>query len=117
MQVRWPMPKMPASAPSVTGVRQSNTAALAWRGTCCRFTTTSSGRWTLQAKKTVRLPASLDRGVELTLRELSSTLAKHGVTAVSPAIGDIFDPQLHQAMFEASVPGTTAGQIIQVMTE
>ena len=61
--------------------------------------------------------AALIEGVELTLRELSSTLAKHGVTAVSPAIGDIFDPQLHQAMFEAPVPGTTAGQIIQVMTE
>lgn len=61
--------------------------------------------------------AALIEGVELTLRELSSTLAKHGVTAVSPAIGDIFDPQLHQAMFEAPVPGTTAGQIIHVMTE
>lgn len=61
--------------------------------------------------------AALIEGVELTLRELSSTLAKHGVTAVSPAIGDIFDPQLHQAMFEAPVPGTTAGHIIQVMTE
>lgn len=61
--------------------------------------------------------AALIEGVELTLRELTSTLAKHGVTAVSPAIGDIFDPQLHQAMFEAPVPGTTAGQIIQVMTE
>ena len=61
--------------------------------------------------------AALIEGVELTLRELSSTLAKHGVTAVSPAIGDIFDPQLHQAMFEAPVPGMTAGQIIQVMTE
>jgi molecular chaperone GrpE len=24
---------------------------------------------------------------------------------------------MHQAMFEASLPGTTAGQIIQVMTE
>ncbi|MFZ0100607.1 MAG: nucleotide exchange factor GrpE, partial [Gemmobacter sp.] len=42
---------------------------------------------------------------------------KHGVTPISPAIGDHFDPQMHQAMFEAPLPGTKAGQIIQVMTE
>jgi hypothetical protein len=29
----------------------------------------------------------------------------------------MFDPQQHQAMFEAPLPGTKAGQIIQVMTE
>lgn len=60
--------------------------------------------------------AALIDGVELTLRELTSVLGKHGVTAVDPAIGDVFDPQLHEAMFEAPVPGTKAGQIIQVMT-
>ncbi|MBP9950566.1 MAG: nucleotide exchange factor GrpE, partial [Cypionkella sp.] len=42
---------------------------------------------------------------------------KHGVKAVSPAIGDVFDPELHQAMFEAPLPGTKAGQIIQVLLE
>lgn len=61
--------------------------------------------------------AALIEGVELTLRELTNVLTKHGVKPISPAIGDLFDPQLHQAMFEAPVPGTTAGQIIQVMTE
>ena len=61
--------------------------------------------------------AALIEGVELTLRELTNVMTKHGVTPVSPAIGDQFDPQLHQAMFEAPVPGTKAGQIIQVMTE
>jgi molecular chaperone GrpE len=30
-------------------------------------------------------------------------------------LGDVFDPQQHQAMFEAPVGGTKAGQIIQVM--
>ena len=39
------------------------------------------------------------------------------MTTVSPAVGDMFDPQNHQAMFEAPLPGTKAGQIIQVMTE
>lgn len=61
--------------------------------------------------------AALIEGVELTLKELVKTLNKHGVTTISPATGDVFDPQLHQAMFEAPVPGTKAGQIIQVMTE
>jgi molecular chaperone GrpE len=61
--------------------------------------------------------SALIEGVELTLRELTNVLTKHGVTTISPAIGDAFDPQLHQAMFEAPVPGTKAGQIIQVMTE
>ena len=44
-------------------------------------------------------------------------MTKHGVKPISPAIGDVFDPQMHQAMFEAALPGTKAGNIIQVMTE
>jgi len=61
--------------------------------------------------------SALIEGVELTLRELTNVMTKHGVTPISPSVGDIFDPQLHQAMFEAALPGTKAGQIIQVMTE
>lgn len=61
--------------------------------------------------------AALIEGVELTLRELTNVMTKHGVTPISPAVGDLFDPQLHQAMFEAPLPGTKAGQIIQVATE
>lgn len=61
--------------------------------------------------------AALIEGVELTLRELSNVMAKHGITTITPEIGDMFDPQNHQAMFEAPLPGTKAGQIIQVMTE
>ncbi len=56
-------------------------------------------------------------GVELTLRELISVLGKHSIVPVMPEIGDRFDPQIHQAMFEAPVPDTKAGDIIQVMTE
>ena len=61
--------------------------------------------------------AALLEGVELTLRELTNVMNKHGVKPVSPAIGDTFDPQLHQAMFEAPLPGTKAGQIVQVLLE
>ena len=61
--------------------------------------------------------SALIEGVELTLRELTQVMTKHGMAPISPAPGDAFDPQLHQAMFEAPVPGTKAGHIIQVMTE
>lgn len=59
----------------------------------------------------------LVEGVELTMKELIAILGKHGVQPVAPDVGDAFDPQLHQAMFEAPVPGTKAGDIIQVLTE
>ena len=61
--------------------------------------------------------AALIEGVDLTLRELTNVMTRHGMKPISPAAGDTFDPQLHQAMFEAPLPGTKAGQIIQVMTE
>ncbi len=60
---------------------------------------------------------ALIEGIELTMRELISVLGKHGVEPIVPEVGDAFDPQLHQAMFEAPLPGTKAGNIIQVMTE
>ncbi|WP_405054032.1 nucleotide exchange factor GrpE [Tabrizicola sp.] len=61
--------------------------------------------------------AALIEGVELTLRELTTVMTRHGMKPIAPAIGEMFDPQLHQAMFEAPVEGTKAGQIIQMMTE
>ncbi len=61
--------------------------------------------------------AGLVEGVQLTLKELLSVFGKHGVTPVAPEVGERFDPQLHQAMFEAPVPGTKAGDVIQVMAE
>ncbi|MGB1095167.1 MAG: nucleotide exchange factor GrpE, partial [Paracoccaceae bacterium] len=42
---------------------------------------------------------------------------KHGIEPITPEVGDRFDPQIHQAMFEAPLPGTTAGDIIQVSAE
>ncbi|MFC0218267.1 nucleotide exchange factor GrpE [Pseudochelatococcus lubricantis] len=54
-------------------------------------------------------------GIELTDRELVKTLARHGVTEISPR-GEKFDPHLHQAMFEipdASVPNGTVVQVMQ----
>lgn len=61
--------------------------------------------------------AALIEGVELTMRSLLGVFEKHGIRVVSPEVGDKFDPQVHEAMFEAPVPGTKAGDIIQVSAE
>ena len=61
--------------------------------------------------------AALIEGVELTMRELLNVFKEHGIQPISPQVGDRFDPQLHQAMFEAPLPGTKAGDIIQVSAE
>ncbi len=58
----------------------------------------------------------LIEGIELTRRDLLSVFERHKIVKVEPAPGERFDPKLHQAMFEAPVPGTRAGDIIQVMS-
>lgn len=61
--------------------------------------------------------SALIEGVELTMRELQNVFGKHGIEIIAPEVGDRFDPQHHQAMFEAPLPGTRAGDIIQVTAE
>src|SRR5262245_25984659 len=53
-------------------------------------------------------------GVELTERELLKTLEKHGVKKFDP-LGERFDPNRHQAMYEVPDPSKPAGTIAQVM--
>lgn len=53
-------------------------------------------------------------GVELTERELIKTLDKHGVKKVDP-LGQKFDPNLHQAMFEAPDPTQPKGHVVVVV--
>jgi molecular chaperone GrpE len=58
---------------------------------------------------------ALLEGVELTERELLKTLEKHGIKKFEP-LGEKFDPNLHQAMFEvpdASLPPGTVVQVVQ----
>ena len=57
---------------------------------------------------------ALLEGVELTMRALIDVFKKHGIDPIVPEVGDRFDPQQHEAMFEAPLPGTIAGDIIQV---
>lgn len=58
---------------------------------------------------------TLRAGVELVQKELAAAFEKHGIRRLEP-LGERFDPNLHQAMFE--VPGTeypsgTVAQVIQ----
>jgi molecular chaperone GrpE len=59
--------------------------------------------------------AAFFEGLELTRRELLNAFAKHRIEAVTPAKGDRFDPNLHQSMFEAPIPGVEPGAVIEVM--
>lgn len=61
--------------------------------------------------------AALIEGIELTMRELLNVFRKHGIEPITPQVGERFDPKMHQAMFEAPVPNTKAGDIIQVSAE
>ena len=61
--------------------------------------------------------AALLEGIDLTMRELVNVFGRHGIKVVTPKVGDRFDPAVHEAMFEAPLPGTRAGDIIQVAAE
>ena len=61
-----------------------------------------------------KAPEALLEGIQLTMRELVNVFKKHGIEPIEPEVGDRFDPQQHEAMFEAPLPGTKAGEIIQV---
>lgn len=53
-------------------------------------------------------------GVELTERDLLKVMEKHGVKRVDP-LGEKFDPNLHQAMYEVPDPSIAPGTVAQVM--
>jgi len=58
---------------------------------------------------------SVIEGVELTARDLEAVLGRHGVRKLDPK-GQKFDPNFHQAIFEApdeTVPSGTVAQVVQ----
>lgn len=57
---------------------------------------------------------ALHEGVELTERELLKTLERHGVRQIDPQ-GEKFDPNLHQAMFEAPDATIAKGLVSKVV--
>ncbi|MGE0751969.1 MAG: nucleotide exchange factor GrpE [Variibacter sp.] len=67
----------------------------------------------IRANADAEVKALLD-GVELTERELLKVLEKHGVKKLDP-MGEKFDPNLHQAMFEVPDPSVPPGMVSQVV--
>ena len=57
---------------------------------------------------------SLLEGVAATERDLLASMGRHKVSPVSP-MGEKFDPNMHEAMFEAPGTGQPAGTIIEVV--
>lgn len=56
-------------------------------------------------------------GVELTQRELLNAFGKHKIEKVTPAKGEKFDPNRHQAMFEVPVPGAEPGTVVETLQD
>jgi molecular chaperone GrpE len=67
----------------------------------------------LRAKADEATKALLE-GVELTERELMNVLEKNGVKRLDP-LGQKFDPNRHQAMFEMDDASVPSGTVVQVM--
>jgi molecular chaperone GrpE len=67
----------------------------------------------LREKSDSTAKALLD-GVELTERALMNALEKHGVKRIEP-LGQKFDPNKHQAMYEADDASMPAGHVAQVV--
>ena len=57
---------------------------------------------------------SLLEGVAATERDLIASMGRHKVSPVSP-MGEKFDPNMHEAMFEAPGTGQPAGTIIEII--
>ncbi|CAE6455145.1 unnamed protein product [Rhizoctonia solani] len=54
----------------------------------------------------------LYEGVEMTQRSLLQSLAKYGVEQYDP-MGEKFDPNLHEALYMAPIPGKEPGTVIE----
>lgn len=57
---------------------------------------------------------ALYEGVDLTARELTTVLTRHGVKKLEPK-GEKFDPNFHQAMFEIPDEATPPGTVKEVV--
>ena len=57
---------------------------------------------------------SLIEGMELTQRQLLGIFERHGIKPIHP-MGEKFDPNFHQAMFEAPDTGQPDGTIVQIL--
>ncbi len=59
---------------------------------------------------------SLISGVEMTAQEMLNVFQKHGIKKISP-LGEKFDPNYHQAVFEVEHNDHPAGHVAQVLQD
>lgn len=57
----------------------------------------------------------LIEGIELTQKSLAACFERHKITRVDPGIGERFDHNRHQAMFEIETADHAPGSVVQVM--
>jgi len=55
-------------------------------------------------------------GIEVTERDFISRLKRHGIERLEPK-GQKFDPNMHEALFEAPDPTVPAGTVVQVVED
>ena len=53
-------------------------------------------------------------GIEMTAREFETVLGRHGITKIDP-LGEKFDYNLHQALFETDQTDQPDGTVVQVL--
>ena len=53
----------------------------------------------------------ISRGVDLAVQDLSKVLAKHGVSTISAEPGDLFDPNVHEAVETYEDPTLESGTV------
>ena len=57
--------------------------------------------------------SALRAGLDLTMKQLLKVAGDNGLSVVNP-IGDVFNPDLHQAISQADQPGAAPGTVLQV---
>lgn len=66
------------------------------------------------ARETDELLKTLYVGVDATARQLATAFEKAGIQKLEP-LGEPFDPNFHQVMFEVENTGKPAGSVVQVL--
>lgn len=64
-----------------------------------------------KAEGVSRVLADLYDGVSLTRKSVLDMLRSHGIESFNP-VGEPFDPKLHEALFQAPVPGKEPGTVL-----
>lgn len=88
-----------------------DTLAMALSSSSPSSPSSSSSSDTAETSTTQNIDA-LRTGVELTQKQLLSTLEKYGVSRFDPS-GEKFDPNWHEALFEVPMEGKEPGTIVQ----